>query len=77
VPYKVPKNNLDSSHVKANLLLQSHFERCPMPILDYIADMKSALDHASRVMQGMLDFSCFQGYLDTSLNMVYMMQMAT
>jgi activating signal cointegrator complex subunit 3 len=44
VPLKVPKHDLESPHVKANLLLQAHFERCPLPITDYITDTKSVLD---------------------------------
>jgi len=44
VPLKVPKNDLENPHVKANLLLQAHFQRCPLPITDYITDTKSVLD---------------------------------
>ena len=44
VPLKVPKHDLESPHVKSNLLLQAHFERCPLPITDYITDTKSVLD---------------------------------
>ena len=44
VPLKVPKHNLESPHVKANLLLQAHFDRCPLPITDFITDTKSVLD---------------------------------
>jgi len=44
VPIKVPKHDLESPHVKSNLLLQAHFERCPLPITDYITDTKSVLD---------------------------------
>ena len=44
VPIKVPKHDLESPHVKSNLLLLAHFERCPLPITDYITDTKSVLD---------------------------------
>ena len=44
VPLKVPKHNLESPHVKANLLLQAHFDRCPLPITDFVTDTKSVLD---------------------------------
>lgn len=44
VPIKVPKHDLESPHVKANLLLQAHFDRCPLPITDFITDTKSVLD---------------------------------
>jgi len=42
---------LESPHVKANLLLQAHFARLPMPIADYTTDTKSVLDQAVRILQ--------------------------
>ncbi len=50
VPLKVPKHELENPHVKANLLLQAHFDRCPMPITDFITDSKSVLDQSIRVL---------------------------
>lgn len=50
VPIKVPKHDLESPHVKSNLLLQAHFERCPLPITDYITDTKSVLDQSIRII---------------------------
>ncbi len=44
VPFKVSNHELESPHVKAHLLLQAHFERCPLPITDYITDTKAVLD---------------------------------
>ena len=44
VPLKVSKHDLDNPHVKANLLIQAHLERCPLPITDYHTDTKSVLD---------------------------------
>ena len=44
VPLKVPKHDMESPHVKANLLLQAHFDRCPLPITDFRTDTKSVLD---------------------------------
>lgn len=44
VPLKVPKHDMESPHVKSNLLLQAHFERSPLPITDFITDTKSVLD---------------------------------
>lgn len=44
VPLKVPKHDLENPHVKANLLIQAHLERCPLPITDYITDTKMVLD---------------------------------
>jgi activating signal cointegrator complex subunit 3 len=57
VPLKVNKHNLESPHVKANLLLQAHFDRCPLPITDFITDTKSVLDQSIRIIQGMIDIS--------------------
>ena len=50
VPLKVSKATLESPHTKANLLLQAHFERCPLPITDYITDTKSVLDQSIRIL---------------------------
>ncbi len=61
VPIKVKKHDLENPHVKANLLLQAHFERCPLPITDYITDTKSVLDQSIRVLQGMIDISVVEG----------------
>mmetsp|Transcript_23405 Transcript_23405/g.16640 ORF Transcript_23405/g.16640 Transcript_23405/m.16640 type:complete len:91 (-) Transcript_23405:1170-1442(-) len=44
VPLPVNKHDLESPHVKANLLLQAHLERAPLPISDYVTDTKSVLD---------------------------------
>jgi hypothetical protein len=38
---------MGSSHTKAFLLLQAHFERAALPIADYINDTKSVLDQVS------------------------------
>ena len=73
VPIKVPKYDLENPHVKANLLLQAHFERCPMPVTDFITDMKSVLDQANRVLQGMIDVCSHKGLLDAALNCVYLL----
>ena len=75
VPIKVPKHDLESPHVKSNLLLQAHFERCPLPITDYITDTKSVLDQSIRVLQGMIDISSHKGYLSTTMNLVHLIQM--
>jgi activating signal cointegrator complex subunit 3 len=70
VPIKVPKHELESPHVKSNLLLQAHFERCPLPITDFITDTKSVLDQSIRILQGMIDVSYHKGYLLQTQNMV-------
>lgn len=77
VPIKVPKHELDSPHVKSNLLLQAHFERCPLPITDYITDTKSVLDQSIRVLQAMIDIATHKGYLKTTQKLVHMIQMIT
>jgi activating signal cointegrator complex subunit 3 len=74
-PIKVPKSDLDSPHVKANLLIQAHLSRAPLPITDYITDTKSVLDQAARVIQCMIDVSSQKGYLDTTLNLLSFQQM--
>lgn len=48
LPWKVDHFALDSPHVKAQLLLQAHFARTPLPMSDYITDTKSVLDQAVR-----------------------------
>lgn len=70
VPLKVPKHNLESPHVKANLLLQAHFDRCPLPITDFVTDTKSVLDQSIRVLQGMIDIATHKGSLKNALNLI-------
>ena len=73
VPIKVPKYDLESPHVKANLLLQAHFDRCPLPITDFVTDTKSVLDQSIRVLQGMIDLSAHKGYLETTMNLIHLL----
>jgi len=75
VPLKVPKHDLENPNVKANLLLQAHFDRCPMPITDFITDSKSVLDQSIRVLQGMIDVAAHRGYLNTVINCIHLLQM--
>ena len=75
VPVPVPKHDLENPHVKANLLIQAHLTRCPLPITDYFTDTKSVLDQSIRVLQGMIDVSAHKGHLRTTLNLVHLMQM--
>jgi activating signal cointegrator complex subunit 3 len=75
VPIKVPKYDLESPHVKANLLLQAHFDRCPLPITDFVTDTKSVLDQSIRVLQGMIDLAAHKGYLETTMNLIHLLQM--
>jgi len=73
VPIKVPKHDLENPHVKANLLIQAHLERCQLPITDYFTDTKSVLDQSIRVLQGMIDVAAFKGSLKTTLNLIHLM----
>jgi activating signal cointegrator complex subunit 3 len=66
---------LESPHVKANLLLQAHFDRCPLPITDFITDTKSVLDQSIRVLQGMIDIVTHNGNLRNALNLINLLQM--
>ena len=75
VPIKVPKYDLESPHVKANLLLQAHFDRCPLPITDFVTDTKTVLDQSIRVIQGMIDVAAHKGFLETTMNLIHMLQM--
>lgn len=75
VPIKVPKHHLENPHVKANLLIQGHIERCPLPITDYFTDTKMVLDQSIRVLQGMIDVSAHKGHLKTTMNLIHLMQM--
>lgn len=75
VPFRVAKHELESPHVKSNLLLQAHFERCPLPITDYITDTKSVLDQSIRILQGMIDISSHKGYMSATMNCIHIIQM--
>lgn len=44
----------DDPHTKANLLLQAHLGRLPLPISDYVTDTKGALDNSLRILQASL-----------------------
>ncbi|KAL2755168.1 hypothetical protein ACRALDRAFT_2028351 [Sodiomyces alcalophilus JCM 7366] len=61
-------------HVKAFLLLQSHFSRVGLPITDYIGDQTSVLDQAIRIIQASIDVLAELGYLSSCLQMVTLLQ---
>jgi activating signal cointegrator complex subunit 3 len=77
LPWRVDERSLDSPHVKANLLLQAHFARSPLPMSDYVTDTKSVLDQALRVLQAMVDVAADGGWLFTALNTMHLAQMIT
>ena len=51
LPLSVDPQTYDNPHTKAFLLLQAHFSRISLPIVDYITDTKSVLDQALRILQ--------------------------
>ncbi|CAH2054677.1 unnamed protein product, partial [Iphiclides podalirius] len=65
---------LDSSHVKALLLLQAHMTRLPLPSADYLTDTKSVLDQAIRILQAMVDTCAESGWLAACLSCQLLMQ---
>lgn len=77
LPWRVDQSALDSPHVKAQLLLQAHFARTPLPMSDYVTDTKSVLDQAMRVLQAMVDIAADGGWLDTTLSVMHLVQMVT
>lgn len=54
---------------------QAHFDRCPLPISDYVTDTRSVLDQAVRVMNAMLDIAAGFGLLETTLGLLRLHQM--
>lgn len=75
LPLKVNSYTFDSPHTKVNLLLQAHFTRATLPSVDYLTDTKSVLDQCLRIMQSVLDISAENGWLNTSLSVLNLMQM--
>ncbi|XP_047508654.1 activating signal cointegrator 1 complex subunit 3 [Pieris napi] len=65
---------LDSSHVKAFLLLQAHLTRIQLPNTDYLTDTKSVLDQTIRIIQAMIDTSAENGWLYVCLSCQLLMQ---
>ncbi|CAF4841730.1 unnamed protein product [Pieris macdunnoughi] len=65
---------LDSSHVKAFLLLQAHLTRIQLPNTDYLTDTKSVLDQTIRIIQAMIDTSAENGWLYVCLSCQILMQ---
>ena len=74
-PFEVNHLHLDSPHVKANLLLQAYFSKAPLPISDYYTDTQTVLDNCIRIILFMIDIAGEKGLLDTSINLIILMQM--
>ncbi|XP_060805871.1 activating signal cointegrator 1 complex subunit 3 [Amyelois transitella] len=70
----VDQLSLDSSNVKAFLLLQAHMTRLPLPNTDYLTDTKSVLDQTIRILQAMIDTSAENGWLSVCLSCQILMQ---
>lgn len=66
--------SLDSSNVKAFLLLQAHMTRITLPNSDYLTDTKSVLDQTIRILQAMIDTSAENGWLSVCLSCQTLMQ---
>ncbi|XP_067947750.1 activating signal cointegrator 1 complex subunit 3-like [Watersipora subatra] len=75
LPQEVDKYKMDDSHTKAYILLQAHLSRCPLPSTDYLTDTKSVMDQAIRILQGMLDMVADAGWLNSSLQVIIVLQM--
>lgn len=74
VPWPVDTRLCDDPHTKANLLLQAHFSRLPLPISDYVTDTKTVLDNSLRLLQAMIDVAAHQGWLSTTIATVHITQ---
>ena len=73
-PLPIEARNADSPHVKAFLLFQAHFGRCPLPISDYHTDQRSAMDNSVRVLQAMVDVAANSGHLYAALKIMNLLQ---
>ena len=73
-PLKLQRRSMESPHTKANLLLQAHCSRLPLPIVDYYTDTKTVLDQAIRILQAAVDIAALNGSLGSTLNLVALQQ---
>lgn len=73
-PFAIDKSQADSPHIKSFLLLQSHIFGIPLPISDYVTDLKSVLDQSLRIVQAMADISSGLGQLTTTTNICILIQ---
>ena len=51
----------DDPHMKANLLLQAHMGRLPLPIADYLTDTRTVLDNSLRILQARMRLVVWAG----------------
>ena len=76
LPLKDIKLDYQSQYVKSIILIQAHLSRVPMPISDYILDLKTVLDNSIRLLLIMADICYNKGKcLDSLLNILLLIQM--
>jgi activating signal cointegrator complex subunit 3 len=68
-------DDMESPYVKTFLLLQAHFGRVNLPIVDYSTDLKTVLDSTIRIIQAYIDIAAEKGYLSAVLNLMHLLQM--
>merc|ERR1712023_337090 len=71
---KVEKEKLNDPHTKAQLLLSAHFNRTPTTT-DLASDQKFILQHAVRLLQGLVDVISSCGWLTPALLAMELSQM--
>eukprot|EP00435_Cladocopium_sp_Y103_P043531 s679_g12.t1 len=71
---KVDKDKLNDPHTKAQLLLNAHFTRTPITT-DLSSDQKFILEHAVRLLQGLVDVISSCGWLTPALSAMELSQM--
>ncbi|OEH75857.1 u5 small nuclear ribonucleoprotein helicase isoform 1 [Cyclospora cayetanensis] len=85
-PLPVRGDSFDSPHTKTFLLLQACMFKRPMPVSDYITDLKSALENSMRVIQtrrvfprrpagaAMIDVAAEEAQLQYALRTILLLQ---
>jgi len=71
---KIEKDKLNDPHTKAQLLLNAHFNRTPITT-DLSSDQKFILEHAVRLLQGLVDVISSCGWLTPALFSMELSQM--
>jgi pre-mRNA-splicing helicase BRR2 len=71
---KVEKDKLNDPHTKAQLLLNAHFSRTPITT-DLSSDQRLVLEHAVRLLQGLVDVISSCGWLTPALSAMELSQM--
>ncbi|CAF2034237.1 unnamed protein product [Rotaria magnacalcarata] len=74
IPFQRPPQ-LDSPHLKTNLLIQFHLSRLEFPRVDYVTDLKSCLDQIVRVIQALIDLCAYKALLSPCLLCIHFLQM--